>query len=112
MKRTLIVFAVLVGVVFVIDQVSRRTLGLDCMGPVLPVWGCLAQPYPGTFTQAGLLSGSLLTYGGLLLFVLAVAFLVKDLAFSLVGWFLARFEPDLVKKMSGEDEEPRSYRIR
>jgi hypothetical protein len=44
MKRTLIVFATLVAIVFVSDQVSRRILGLDCIGPVLPAWGCLAAP--------------------------------------------------------------------
>ena len=57
MKRTLIVFATLVAIVFVSDQVSRRILGLDCIGPVLPAWGCLAEPYPSTFGAAGYVLG-------------------------------------------------------
>jgi hypothetical protein len=111
MRRTLIVFAVLVALVFAFDQVSRRLLGLDCIGPVLPAWGCLAEPYPTTFGQAGDLSGSLLTYGGLLLGFLVAAYLVRNLVFTVAGYLLGRYRPDVIDKLSGE-EEPRSYRIR
>jgi hypothetical protein len=111
MKRTLIVFFAIVAVVAVFDQVSRRLLGLDCIGPVLPAWGCLAAPYPGTLASAGDLSGSVLVYGALLAGGLFVAFALKDIVFSGVGYLLGRYRPDLVKKMAGE-EEPRSYRMR
>ena len=57
MKRTLIVFFSLVATVFLFDQLARRVLGLDCMGPVLPAWGCLAEPYPTTLGAAGFLLG-------------------------------------------------------
>jgi hypothetical protein len=111
MKRTLIVFATLVAIVFVSDQVSRRILGLDCIGPVLPAWGCLAEPYPGTFGAAGNLSGSVLVYGGMIAGGLFVAFVLKDIVFGAAGYLLGRYRPDLVKKMAG-DEEPRGYRTR
>jgi hypothetical protein len=112
MKRTVIVFFGLVAVVFVCDQVSRRILGLDCIGPVLPAWGCVAQPYPGTFAAAGNLSGSLLTYGGILAGGLLAAFVVRDIVFTAAGYLLGRYRPDIVKKMAGDEEEPRSYRMR
>jgi hypothetical protein len=111
MKRTLIVFFALVGVVFVCDQVSRRILGLDCIGPVLPAWGCVAEPYPTTFAAAGSLSGSLLFYGGMIAGGLLTAFVLRDIVFGAAGYLLGRYRPDLVKKLA-EEEEPRSYRIR
>jgi hypothetical protein len=111
MKRTLIIFVALVGLVFLFDQVSRHLLGLDCIGPVLPVWGCLAEPYPTTFGAAGDLSASILTYGGLLAGGLVAAFLVRNLVFTAAGYLLGRYRPDVVAKLAGE-EEPRSYRVR
>jgi len=111
MKRTLIVFFGLVAVVFVCDQVSRRILGLDCIGPVLPAWGCVAAPYPTTFAAAGNLSGSLLVYGAMIAGGLLAAFVLRDVAFGAAGYLLSRFRPDLVKKLA-EEEEPRSYRMR
>ncbi len=111
MKRTLVVFFGLVAIVFVFDQVSRKVLGLDCIGPVLPAWGCLAAPYPTSLGSAGDLSGSLLVYGGVIGGAFLGAFLVRDLVFGGVGYLLGRFRPDLVKKMAG-DEEPASYRMR
>lgn len=111
MKRTLIVFFTLVAIVFVSDQVSRKVLGLDCMGPVLPAWGCLAEPYPTTFGAAGDLSRSLLVYGGMIAGGLFAAFVLRDIVFGAAGYLLGRYRPELVKKMAGE-EEPRSYRMR
>ena len=111
MKRTLIVFFGLVAIVFTFDQVSRRILGLDCMGPVLPAWGCLAEPYPTTFGAAGNLSGSLLVYGGIITGGLLAAYVIRNIIFGAAGYVLGRYRPDLVKKMAGEDE-PRSYRMR
>lgn len=104
-------FFALVAIVFVFDQVSRRILGLDCIGPVLPAWGCLAEPYPTTFAAAGNLSGSLLVYGAMIAGGLLVAYVLRDLVFGAAGYLLGRYRPDLVKKMAGQ-EEPRSYRMR
>jgi len=110
MKRTLIVFFSLVATVFLFDQLARRVLGLDCMGPVLPAWGCLAEPYP-TPGAAGALSQSLLVYGGMIAGGLFVAFVLKDIVFGAAGFLLGRYRPELVKKLAGE-EEPRGYRTR
>jgi hypothetical protein len=111
MKRTLIIFIVLVTLVFLFDQVSRRILGLDCIGPVLPAWGCLSEPYPTTFGAAGDMSGSLLTYGGILAAGLLAAFALRDIVFGGAAWLLNKYRPDLMKKMAGEPE-PTSYRMR
>ena len=110
MKRTLIVFASLVGLIFLFDQVSRRLLGLDCIGPVLPAWGCVAEPYPATFAAGGQLSGSLLFYGGLGAGCLLAAVVLKDIVFNTTGYLLGRYRPDVVKKL--HQEEARSYKIR
>lgn len=110
MKRTLIVFSTLVGLIFLFDQVARHVLGLDCIGPVLPAWGCVAQPYPATFAQGGQVSGSLLFYGGLGAGCLLAAVVLKDLVFNATGYLLGRYRPDVVKKM--HPEEARSYKIR
>jgi hypothetical protein len=111
MKRTLIVFFTVVAIFFVFDFVARRTLGLDCIGPVLPVWGCLAEPYPTTLGPIGDLSGSILTYGGLLAGVLVAAWLLRNLVFTVAGYLLGRYRPDVITKLAGK-EEPKSYKIR
>ena len=112
MKRTLIVFFFLVVAVFISDFFSRKVLGLDCIGPVLPVWGCLAQPYPTTFGAAGDLSGSILVYGGLIGVGLLAAYMVRNLVFGAAGYLLGRYRPELARKLAGETDEARSYRIR
>ena len=109
MKRTLMVFFGLAALVFLFDQVARRVIGLDCMGPVLPVWGCLADPYASVGT-VGDFSGVVLTYGGVLLATLVVAYLVRNLAFTVGGYLLGRYRPDVAAKLSGE--EPKGYRVR
>ncbi|MDQ6692083.1 MAG: hypothetical protein M3Z13_04880 [Candidatus Dormibacteraeota bacterium] len=111
MRKTLLALGALVLTVFVFDQVSRHMLGLDCIGPYLPVWGCLAAPYPGTFAAAGDLSGSVITYGGIALGAIAAAFVLGELGSSAAAYLLKRYRPDLLKKM-GPDEEPRTYRVR
>ena len=110
MKRMLIVFFGIAAVFFVFDQVSRRLLGLDCVGPVLPVWGCLAEPVPTTFASMGDVSGSILTYGGLIGGGLVAAYLLRNLVFTVGGYLLGRYRPDVAARLSGE--EPKGYRIR
>ncbi|HVD02248.1 MAG TPA: hypothetical protein VNG93_14085 [Candidatus Dormibacteraeota bacterium] len=111
MKRTLIVFLVLVALFFTFDQVARRFLGLDCIGPVLPVWGCLAQPYPTTLGSIGDFSGSILTYTGLLAGVLVAAWLLRNLVFTVGGYLLGRYRPEMATKLAGQDE-PKGYPVR
>jgi hypothetical protein len=111
MKRTLMVFVALLVLFFGFDQVARRMLGLDCLGPVLPVWGCLAEPYPTTMGSIGDFSGSVLTYGGLLAGALVAAWLLRNLVFTVAGYLLGRYRPDVISKLAGE-EEPRGYKIR
>jgi hypothetical protein len=111
MRRTFIVFVALVALFFAFDQVARRLLGLDCIGPVLPVWGCVAEPYPTTLGSIGDLSGSLLTYGGLIAGGLVAAWLLRNLVFTVAGYLLGRYRPEVVAKLAGE-EEPRGYKIR
>jgi len=111
MKRTLIVFFALVALVFAFDFVSRRVLGLDCVGPVLPGWGCLAVPYPTGMGSIGDFSGSILTYSGLLAGALVAAWLLRNLVFTVAGYLLGRYRPDVITRLAGE-EEPKGYKIR
>jgi hypothetical protein len=110
MRRTLTVFAVIVAIVFVFDQVARHLLGLDCIGMVLPAWGCVAEPYPTSLSAAGDLSQSVIVYGGMAMGFFALAYILRDLVFGAAGYLLGRYRPDLVKKLT--KEEPHSYRIR
>lgn len=110
MRRTLIVFVALLVLFLAFDQVSRRVIGLDCIGPVLPVWGCLAEPYPTAMGSMGDFTGSVLTYGGLIAGGLIAAFLLRDLVFTVGGYLLGRYRPDVAKELAGE--EPKGYRVR
>ena len=110
MRRTLTIFLVLVALVFAFDYVSRHVLGLDCIGPVLPVWGCLAAPYPTTLGSVGDFSGSILTYSGLLAGALVAAWLLRNLVFTVAGYLLGRYRPDVITRLAGE-EEPKGYKI-
>ncbi len=111
MRKTAIALVALVIVLFLFDQFSRHLLGLDCIGPVLLVWGCLAAPYPGSFAAAGDLSGSVLLYGGIALGGIAVAYVLGEVGSSLAAYLLKRFRPDLLKKIEPQ-EKPRTYRVR
>jgi hypothetical protein len=111
MKRTTIVFVAILVLFFAFDQVSRRALSLDCLGPVLPVWGCLAEPYPTAIGSMGDFTGSVLTYGGLLAGGLIAAWLLRNLVFTVAGYLLGRYRPDVIQKLAGK-EEPKGYRIR
>lgn len=111
MRKTLLALGALVLTVFVFDQISRHMLGLDCIGPVLPVWGCLAAPYPGTFAAAGDLTGNLIVYGAVALGALAAAYVLGEVGSGAAAYLLKRYRPDLLKKME-PDEEPRTYRVR
>ena len=79
---------------------------------MLPVWGCLAEPYATTFGSAGDLSGSILIYSGLIGVGLLAAYIVRNLVFGGAGYLLGRYRPEVAKKLAGETGEPRSYRIR
>src|SRR2546423_12068392 len=98
MRRTLTVFVAIVATVFVFDQVARHLLGLDCIGMVLPAWGCVAEPYPTTLGAAGDLSQSLIVYGGMALGFFALPFLVRDLPLSPPRYLLRRHPPHLGQK--------------
>ncbi|GAC1658896.1 MAG: hypothetical protein NVS9B1_19880 [Candidatus Dormibacteraceae bacterium] len=111
MRRTATIFFIVVGVIFAFDYVSRHVLGLDCIGARLPVWGCVAEPYPSSFTDIGVLSGPILVYGGIGVGLLIAAHLLRDLVFSAAAFLLHRFRPGLIEKMAG-DTEPKGYRIR
>ena len=109
MKRTLLFFAGLLLLFVVFDFLSRDVLHIDCMGPVLPAWGCLAQPYPTAIGAMGDGGRSLLVYGGLGLGLLAAAWMLKWLTGDIATLVLRRYRPEWLARYQ---EEPHSYRIR
>ena len=48
MFRALTIFLLGVIVVLVFGAFARDVIGLGCVGPVLPAWGCLSEPLPDT----------------------------------------------------------------
>jgi hypothetical protein len=109
MKRTLYFLAGLLVLFVAFDFLSRDVLHIDCIGPVLPAWGCLAEPYPTTIGAMGDGGRSLLVYGGLVVGVVALAWMLKWLTGDIATLVLRRVRPDWLQRY---EEEPPSYRIR
>lgn len=110
-SRTAVIFFAVLGVIFSADWFARHVLQLNCMGPILPAWGCLAEPWPTTFTDIGSASGSLLFYTAVVAGLIVLAFVLRDLVFGAVGFVIGKWKPEWIAKMAPK-EEPRSYRVR
>lgn len=109
MARALVIFLIGVIVVISFGAFARDVLGLSCVGPVLPVWGCLSEPLPDTIPG----SIGLLWYLFLAAVGFAICYVVRDIVY-LVGQAVGRrLFPQLAKAAGVESEPPRrSYRIR
>jgi hypothetical protein len=109
MVRALTIFLIGVIVVITFGAFARDVLGLSCVGPVLPAWGCLSEPLPDT------LPGNLgmLWYGFLALVGFAICYVIRDIVYLTGQAVGRRVFPHLAKAAGVEAEPPqRSYRIR
>lgn len=111
MLRALTVFGVLVGAVLGFGWFARTVLHIDCMGPTIEGWGCLATAYP-----AVLPGNSAQLYDlGLVVLAFIVSFIVKDLAWSAAGFVAGHLFSRWAHRQTVEaspTQTQRGYRIR
>ncbi|HEX6349980.1 MAG TPA: hypothetical protein VF160_11400 [Candidatus Dormibacteraeota bacterium] len=109
MSRALTIFLVGVIVVITFGAFARDVLGLSCVGPQLPVWGCLSEPLPDTLPG----NMGMLWYLFLAAVGFAICYVVRDIVYLLGQALGRRVFPHLAKAAGVEAETPqRSYRIR
>lgn len=107
MLRALALFTSLVALFFGVGFYSRAVLHLDCVGPVIEGWGCLATPYPAVLPgNSKLLFDLGVGVGGFIL-----CLMVKDVVWSAAGLLAALLFPRWARR-SARPEPARSYRVR
>jgi hypothetical protein len=109
MSRATVLFGIVLGLFVVFGFVTKNIFHLDCVGPYLPGWGCLAQPIPNSVDEVAVASGSLLHYVAAALVIFAVCYLVRDAIFLAAGFVVRRLFP-----RNGRDDvpQPQHYRYR
>jgi hypothetical protein len=108
MLRASIAFLALAGVVLGTGTVARDLLGLGCVGPVLPAWGCLAVPYPDTLPSGF----TLYYYAGLAGAAWLACYAVRNPLFFLGNWLLRLAFPGWMRELKASQAPARSYKIR
>jgi hypothetical protein len=106
--KTTAVFAV-IGSVFVAGSlIGRSALHLDCLGPWLPGWGCMADPYPQSLPlpQPVLLWAAVGAFGWLACYV------IRDLAFKLLAVGIHLVFPGYLDQFDTRPPVPREYKLR
>lgn len=108
MLRASVIFLVLSGVVLGTGTIARDVLGLGCLGPVLPAWGCLAVPYPDTLPSGFTLH----YYAGLAGAVWLVCYGLRNPVFFLGNRLLRLAFPRWMREFDAAQEPARTYRLR
>jgi hypothetical protein len=104
MGRATVVFVAGAALVLGVSTIARNLLHLDCIGPVLPEWGCLAAPYPATLP-----GGTIWFYYGAIAFAGFVAcYAARDLVWNAAALIARR----LGWLEAVEERKPTGYRIR
>ena len=106
--KTTVIFVVIGGVFAAGSFLGRDLLHLACVGPVLPVWGCLSSPYPDTLpaTQPvafwiGVVAGGWLA-----------CYAVRDLVFRALAFSINRLFPGYLDQFDTTPRVPREYKLR
>jgi hypothetical protein len=111
MLRALTIFLLGVIVVLVFGAFARDVVGLGCVGPVLPAWGCLSEPLPDTIPgNLGMLWYLFLAGVGF-----AICYVVKDAVYLIAGFAGRHLFPRLARTAPVEldpTQTQRGYRIR
>ncbi len=108
MLRATVIFLALAGVVLGTGSLARDVLGLGCVGPVLPAWGCLAVPYPDTLPSGF----TLYYYVGVAGAAWLACYTLRNPLFFFGNWALRRAFPRWMKDFDAGQAPPRSYNIR
>ncbi len=106
--RATVIFLGAAIAVFGAGSLARGVLGLGCLGPVLPAWGCLAAPYPDTLPSgAAPFYWTSIALGGWLL-----CFALRNPVWLLLGLALRRLFPSQLARIEATREQPRGWNIR
>jgi hypothetical protein len=108
MVRASAIFVVIAAVLASASFLARAILHFDCVGPVLPVWGCLSQPYPDTFPA----TQPLLFWIGLAVGGWIACFVVRDLVFKGAAWFISKLFPGYLDQFATHPPVPSDYKLR
>lgn len=108
MLRASLIFLALAGVVLGTGTVARDLLGLGCVGPVLPAWGCLAVPYPDTLPSGF----TLYYYAGLAGGAWLLCYALRNPVFFFANWLLRTAFPRWMREFDAAQEPVRTYKLR
>jgi hypothetical protein len=104
-------FLVILGCLAIADGFAHGFLHLECLGPNIQGWGCLADVYPKELIGAGEFDHILLRVTGILVILWVAAYALAD---QIVPW-LALVACKLVPGMGAATEpeqKHRPYRLR
>ncbi|HEX6547734.1 MAG TPA: hypothetical protein VF134_03215 [Candidatus Dormibacteraeota bacterium] len=106
MLRATTIFLVLAALVLGFGTLARSVLHLDCLGPVLPAWGCLAAPYPTTLPDG---------FGPFYYVAIAVAgwlacYTIRNPVYFAAGFVFKRLFPGVMEEAT--KPEPKAWRYR
>ena len=106
--KTTAVFLVISGVLAGGSFLGRDLLHLACVGPVLPVWGCLSSPYPESLpsTQPAAFWIGVVAMGWLACYV------VRDLVFKGLALMISKIFPGYLDQFQTHPPVPREYKLR
>jgi hypothetical protein len=107
-RATLIAFGLLAA--FFAFSYLGRVLHMDCVGPVIYGWGCLAAPMPDTIVEASAGSYRILVWLGIAGGFWLVSYLAADMLLPIVAAVMRKVRPGWIENAS--KEPPRSYRLR
>jgi hypothetical protein len=107
--KTTAIFLVIAGVLAGGSFLGRDLMHLECVGPVLPAWGCLSAPYPDTLpnTQPALFWIGIVAFGWLACYV------IRDLVFKALAFVISKLYPGyLEREFQTHPPVPREYKLR
>ena len=107
MLRALALFTSLVALFLGVGFYSRAVLHLDCVGPVIEGWGCLATPYPAVLPG----NSTLLFYVGVGVGGFILCLMVKDIVWSAAGLLAGLLFPRWARR-AAQPAPQRGYPVR
>lgn len=111
MSRATMFFGVALITVTLFGVVMRDLLHLDCVGPYIEGWGCLATPFPATIDDFTVSTGVMARYVVALIVLFAACFILRDAAALVAAAAIRKFFPGLLRKPASAPR-PSGYRYR
>lgn len=112
LSRASAVFVVILVIFAAVGFAGKSLLHLDCVGPYLAGWGCLAQPIPTSLDEAANWSNNALQYVAAALVLFAACFILRDFIFFTASFIARRCFPGWLEQGRQEAPPPKGYRYR